>query len=225
MNAKRRKNKIPERASKCASRTLKMRRTDMVSSKNKIRTIGDLNRYMILHELSPEALARKVLLSNMTIRRMLRLKASEKISEKYWPLFDQLSKDSVEPAHSHFQKISSSFFTDFKSLTQDLEKAGTEAQNIDQIKEDACSKMNDEAIGTGLKTSIKVLLNTVSGSNTSLRSRAIAIGALIYFVNPFDLIPDALVGVGYLDDMAVASVAISAIATGIKTSRKTKLPY
>jgi uncharacterized membrane protein YkvA (DUF1232 family) len=175
---------------------------------------------MVAHELSPEALARKVLLSNMTIRRMLRLKASETISEKYWPLFDQLSEDSVELAHSHFQQISSSFFTDFKSLTQDLEKAGTEAQNIDQIKEDVRSKMNNETIGTGLKASIKVLLNTVSGSNTSLRSRAIAIGALLYFINPFDLIPDALVGVGYLDDIAVASVAISAIVNGTKTTRK-----
>lgn len=190
------------------------------SQTQQIRTIGDLNRYMVAHDLSPEALARKVLLSNMTIRRMLRLKPSEKISEKYWHLFDQLLEVDSKEMNSHLQQISSSLVADFKSLTEDLEKAGSEAKDIDQIKEDVRSKMENKAIGSSLKTSIKVLLGALSGSNTSIKSRAIAVGALLYFLNPVDLIPDALVGVGYLDDIAVASVAISAIKNGSRAARK-----
>ncbi len=35
------------------------------------------------------------------------------------------------------------------------------------------------------------------------RTLGLATGALIYFVNPFDAVPDVLVGVGYLDDATV----------------------
>jgi len=39
----------------------------------------------------------------------------------------------------------------------------------------------------------------------------LAISALIYFVNPMDLIPDALVGIGYLDDATVIAWVIRSI--------------
>lgn len=35
------------------------------------------------------------------------------------------------------------------------------------------------------------------------RTLAMATGALVYFVNPFDAVPDFLVGIGYLDDATV----------------------
>jgi uncharacterized membrane protein YkvA (DUF1232 family) len=35
--------------------------------------------------------------------------------------------------------------------------------------------------------------------------------AIIYFVNPFDLIPDFIPVIGYLDDVAVIALAVASI--------------
>ena len=42
-------------------------------------------------------------------------------------------------------------------------------------------------------------------------SIAFAVAAIIYFVNPFDLIPDTIPVIGYLDDATVIGFAISAM--------------
>lgn len=183
-----------------------------------IRTIGDVKHYMEANKLSPESLASKVSISNMTIRRMLDRKSNEKISEKYWPLFDRLLANEPDATDAHLLQISANLFTDFDSLTQDLERAGLEEQDVEKVEKDVHSKMKSEPIGSGLKNSLKILLKTLSGSKIPMSSRAIALGALLYFLNPVDLIPDALPGVGYLDDMAVATVAISAIVRKSKES-------
>jgi len=46
---------------------------------------------------------------------------------------------------------------------------------------------------------------------TPTRVRAILIGALAYFVMPFDAIPDMLAVVGFTDDIAVLGAAIAAV--------------
>ncbi len=39
-----------------------------------------------------------------------------------------------------------------------------------------------------------------------------AVGALLYFVNPLDVIPDALVGIGFVDDIAVLAAVANALS-------------
>lgn len=51
---------------------------------------------------------------------------------------------------------------------------------------------------------------------TPLRTRGILLGALAYFVMPFDFIPDVLAMVGFSDDIAVLTAAIAAISGQIK---------
>lgn len=46
---------------------------------------------------------------------------------------------------------------------------------------------------------------------TPTRVKAILLGALAYFVLPFDAIPDMLVGLGFTDDLAVIIAAIRAV--------------
>ena len=48
---------------------------------------------------------------------------------------------------------------------------------------------------------------------------AIALGAIIYFVNPFDAIPDFIPGVGYLDDALVIGVTVKSIKTALDAFR------
>lgn len=46
---------------------------------------------------------------------------------------------------------------------------------------------------------------------TPARTKAILAGALAYFILPVDLIPDALVAVGFTDDVAVLMAALNSV--------------
>jgi uncharacterized membrane protein YkvA (DUF1232 family) len=48
-------------------------------------------------------------------------------------------------------------------------------------------------------------------STTPVRAKGILLAALAYFILPFDIIPDFVLGVGFTDDMAVLLAAITAI--------------
>jgi uncharacterized membrane protein YkvA (DUF1232 family) len=51
---------------------------------------------------------------------------------------------------------------------------------------------------------------------TPLKVKGVLLGALAYFVLPFDAIPDFLLGLGFTDDMAVLLTAISMIRAHLK---------
>lgn len=47
------------------------------------------------------------------------------------------------------------------------------------------------------------------------RALVYVVGALIYFVNPADLIPDAIVGIGFLDDAAIIAAVVRALRSDV----------
>ena len=51
---------------------------------------------------------------------------------------------------------------------------------------------------------------------TPTRAKAILLGALAYFVMPVDLVPDFILGLGFVDDAAVLMAAINAIGANLK---------
>lgn len=51
--------------------------------------------------------------------------------------------------------------------------------------------------------------------NVPLRVRAVLLGALAYFIAPFDAVPDILVGFGFTDDATVLMGAITMVAAHI----------
>ncbi|WHY87858.1 YkvA family protein [Neobacillus novalis] len=51
--------------------------------------------------------------------------------------------------------------------------------------------------------------------NVSTKTIITVIGALLYFVSPLDLIPDFLLGIGFIDDAAVIGYALKKISTEI----------
>jgi uncharacterized membrane protein YkvA (DUF1232 family) len=59
-------------------------------------------------------------------------------------------------------------------------------------------------------------------SATPLKARGILIGALAYFILPFDVIPDFILGLGFTDDMAVLFTAFSIIRTHLKPHHRDK---
>lgn len=52
------------------------------------------------------------------------------------------------------------------------------------------------------------------------RSLLYAVGAIVYFVNPVDLIPDALAMIGFVDDIAVVGAVVKAIQNDLDAFRR-----
>ncbi|WP_082490714.1 YkvA family protein [Aureimonas sp. Leaf454] len=51
---------------------------------------------------------------------------------------------------------------------------------------------------------------------TPSASKGILLAALAYFVMPFDIVPDFLLGLGFTDDVAVLLAAVQAVRTSIR---------
>lgn len=51
--------------------------------------------------------------------------------------------------------------------------------------------------------------------HTPMQARLTLIGALAYFVLPFDLVPDIIVGIGFIDDASILAAAIAAVSSSI----------
>ncbi|MCR6632675.1 MAG: YkvA family protein [Magnetospirillum sp.] len=57
---------------------------------------------------------------------------------------------------------------------------------------------------------------------TPTRVKAILLGAVAYFVLPFDVVPDLLVGLGYADDLAVLMGAWRAVQPHVTDAHRAK---
>jgi uncharacterized membrane protein YkvA (DUF1232 family) len=55
---------------------------------------------------------------------------------------------------------------------------------------------------------------------TPLPVKAALVGALAYFVMPFDAVPDMLAGLGYTDDAAVLAIALRLVAGHIRPEHR-----
>lgn len=62
-------------------------------------------------------------------------------------------------------------------------------------------KKNKRAVGFGHQ--IEKIYDLLTSGQLKGRDKAIIIGALLYFINPFDLMPDITPILGFLDDMSV----------------------
>jgi len=62
----------------------------------------------------------------------------------------------------------------------------------------------------------------IMDDETPRRVKLVLLGALAYFVMPFDLIPDFLPLIGYTDDAAVMAAAFAAVASSITDEHRKK---
>ncbi|HSP23951.1 MAG TPA: YkvA family protein [Saliniramus sp.] len=62
----------------------------------------------------------------------------------------------------------------------------------------------------------------VTDDKTPRRVKLILLGALAYFVMPFDLVPDLLPLIGFTDDAAVITAALAAVASSITDEHRKK---
>ncbi|MGB0849847.1 MAG: YkvA family protein [Bacteroidia bacterium] len=108
-----------------------------------------------------------------------------------------------------------------KSLRKALKVAQQIFKNKDKIVEvlnDSTKKAEEsqDKMSSGLWSDVKNLRDMLkawmSGSFKMSKTTILyVIAGLIYFVNPMDLVPDFILGLGFLDDAAVLSIVVSRI--------------
>ena len=57
-------------------------------------------------------------------------------------------------------------------------------------------------------------------SNTPLKVKGTLFGALAYFILPFDIIPDVILGLGFTDDLAVLMTALTLVKSHITQTHR-----
>jgi uncharacterized membrane protein YkvA (DUF1232 family) len=102
-------------------------------------------------------------------------------------------------------------------------------QNIEQYQEHysesglfakigkVCKKIGIKAIYYVL-----ILYYVLIDENTSLKDKAVIIGALGYFILPLDLVPDFIPGLGFTDDIAAITACLHTVKVNITPEIKKK---
>lgn len=94
-----------------------------------------------------------------------------------------------------------------QELKEKLFKAGSKPGAEDEVKKRFLDyfKKNKRSIGFGQQ--VEKIYDLLISGQLKTRDKAIIVGALLYFINPFDLIPDMTPILGFLDDMTVMALA------------------
>lgn len=87
---------------------------------------------------------------------------------------------------------------------------GREDEDIRNIRENLAG-MNRGPIAE-LWDTVVALWNLITDPGKGWAAKAIAIGALVYLVTPFDAVPDFIPVAGLLDDAVVIAAAAAALA-------------
>ncbi len=109
---------------------------------------------------------------------------------------------------------------------------GKEMTNTEKF-EDSGKHFSDEKLwgklkkfakkaGSSVVYAVLLLYFTLQKPEVPVKAKTIIIGALGYFILPFDLIPDLAVGVGYTDDLGALGVALFQVAMYIDDDIKNK---
>lgn len=185
--------------------------------------------------LSPERLAGYFQVSNMTLRRWLKKPITYKIPSQYETNLHQgiltLVRDGLLPkeneivleSYDFMQTLSTknSFMMmdlsveQFEKGLQDEEgtvdlclKLGQKEESLSYIQNNEEKLKEYEGKSTSFAEKISTLWNVLKSTDVQRTHKYVAIGALFYLLFPFDFIPDAIPGVGFLDDIAVLTIAV-----------------
>ncbi|HHW37266.1 MAG TPA: DUF1232 domain-containing protein [Bacillales bacterium] len=76
--------------------------------------------------------------------------------------------------------------------------------------------------GSSIVYIVLLLYFTLQKPELPVKAKGTIIGALGYFILPIDLIPDALIGLGYTDDLSAVGLALLQVAIYIDEDIKNK---
>lgn len=92
----------------------------------------------------------------------------------------------------------------------------------DSVKRDFWPKLKSSLARLPFAEDVVAAYYTATDPATPLRAKGILFGALAYFILPFDVIPDFVLGLGFTDDAAVLVAAIAAIRNHMTQAHRDK---
>lgn len=115
----------------------------------------------------------------------------------------------------------------FASTRQRAEAYARDLQKSAHLIEQAYHKAAGQEkrikhIGQELGLLLKMAKAWTSGQYRDIPAKTViaVLAALLYFVNPFDVVPDAILGFGYIDDLTVISFVINTIRKDLEKFKK-----
>jgi uncharacterized membrane protein YkvA (DUF1232 family) len=184
--------------------------------------------------LSYEEISPILNISNMTLRRWAKKPKTTKVAAGYQSairegVYQLLLDGRVDSGSKVVLEIlqstpSKSFAAAIKSLgaanmrfdkdvkNQDqvvliLAEIGQNKKHIDDVESQQEEILKFKKFGQGWTKSISVLMKVIKSKDVFALDKLVAYGALFYLIFPFDLIPDSIPVVGYIDDFAFLSIA------------------
>ena len=76
-------------------------------------------------------------------------------------------------------------------------------------------KKYGKKIGVNTTYYILLLYQMIVSNTVSIADKAIIIAALGYFISPLDIIPDIIIGTGFIDDVSVMLIALRQVVKNI----------
>ena len=76
-------------------------------------------------------------------------------------------------------------------------------------------KKYGKKIGVNTTYYILLLYQMIVSNTVSIADKAIIIAALGYFISPLDVIPDIIIGTGFIDDVSVMLIALRQVIKNI----------
>jgi len=114
----------------------------------------------------------------------------------------------------------------FKTMVASARRLIEHPEQLRQIVDDAFIKMRKHSdaireIAADLQIILRLIKAWLAGGykDISTKSIVILIGAILYFLNPFDAIPDAIPVLGYVDDVAVVGWIVKTLKDEIEKFR------
>lgn len=182
--------------------------------------VSDMKKYLAKTRMSPEQFAKEVRLSSMTIRRWLKKDGQVPLPPKYLSVFGPrfgcapqailpkfslaraLTNLSMDSLMNEIESKGRSFIDGIKS-----KESADELNSLDLAIEEKLEKIPVDQVFTSC---CRQLSKFARSSRISIRSRAVAAGALLYFADPIS-VPDDTPLIGYLGELSVLSVALNTV--------------
>jgi len=168
--------------------------------------VCDLRSLLAKRGESPEQLAERTGVSNMTWRRLLQRRDATRLPAKYRAILER--HFAPAPPELDADRIARTGLGGSEAaLLKRVARDGRGADDADAILRDTERKQRSlRGVPERLTATLASLL--ALAPTAPVAAKALIVGALLYFLNPFDLVADALVGIGFIDDVGVLSIVL-----------------
>ena len=136
------------------------------------------------------------------------LKFIDKFRSKEADLEVSESTESGEERYS-IQDLQEKVMKYLAENTEKLKKWFSDAQLSEKLAKVA------KKVGAAILYPVLLLYNLYKSPNTPAQAKMMIIAPLAYFILPVDMIPDALVGLGYTDDAVAIMAALKGLASSL----------